>query len=290
MKKQLINFLQLMRAPAVFTAFSNILAAHLIVTQGNIQWSNLFLLLIASASLYLAGMVLNDCFDYQEDLQDRPERPLPSGRISQKTAWNLGGLLLVMGIFSAFLVGVKQFYIALLLAVLIMTYNAYAKQTLSGIFVMGGCRYVNWLLGLSVVILNQQLFILSLPIFIYVCSLTLLSTIETTASNRTYLIMTGAGMLLCAVIILFMQLSGSQVQLFSIAVLFVMLLLVCVRLYKTYIDFSPLQIQKTIKFLVMGIIPLDAVVTLSNASVMSAVMVLSLLLPGWLLARSMRVT
>jgi len=290
MKKQLINFLQLMRAPAVFTAFSNILAAHLIVTQGNIQWSNLSLLLIASASLYLAGMVLNDCFDYQEDLLDRPERPLPSGRIPQKIAWCLGWLLLAMGVLSALLVGLKQFYIALLLSVLIVTYNAYAKQTLSGIFVMGGCRYVNWLLGLSVVTLNQQLFILSLPIFIYVSSLTLLSTIETTASNRTYIILTGAGMLLCAVIILFMQLSGPQVQLFSIAVLSVMLLLICDRLYKTYNDFSPLQIQKTIKFLVMGIIPLDAVVTLSNASILSAIMILSLLLPGWLLARSMRVT
>jgi len=279
-----------MRAPAVFTAFSNILAAHLIVTQGDIQWGSLFLLLIASACLYLAGMVLNDCFDYAEDLQERPSRPLPSGRVSKKVAWYLGWGLLAVGVFSAFLVGELQLYLSLLLAALIVIYNGYAKQSFLGVFVMGGCRYVNWLLGLSIGALTYESYVLALPIFIYVCSLTLLSTIETTASSRVYLFLTTIGMLLCAVIILVVQVSAEQPQLLSVFVLLGLLLIVAYRFSKMYADFSPLQIQKTIKFLVMGIIPLDALITLSHAPFLSAVMILSLLIPSWQLARSMRVT
>lgn len=290
MQKSLKNFLQLMRAPAVFTAFSNILAGHLIVTQGDIQWLNLLLLLSASAALYLAGMVLNDCFDYAEDLLERPNRPLPSGRIALRIAWYFGAVLLGLGVYLAYLVGSLQLYIALLLAGLIVLYNAYAKHTPFGMLVMGSCRYVNWLLGLSVMALTYESYILALPILLYVCSLTLLSTIETTASNRAYLMATGIGILLTGMVILVMQFSAERLPLLAIATLALLLVIIAQRLYKTYHDFSPLQIQQTVKFLIMGIIPLDALVTLSNAPIWSAVMVLLLLLPGWLLARSMRVT
>jgi 4-hydroxybenzoate polyprenyltransferase len=290
MPKSLINYLQLMRAPAVFTAISNILAAHLIVTNGNIQWLNLTILMLASAALYLAGMILNDCFDYQEDARERPNRPLPAGRIALKTAWSLGWLLLGSGVILASLVGFQQLTIAIVLAAFIIIYNGYAKQTLIGTTVMGGCRYLNWLLGLSVLPLQSTQFILALPIFIYVAALTLLSIDETSATKKNYLVFSFIIMLLGSFLLLFIQLAITKSTLVGPIVLLGLFMLIANRMLKTYQNFTPAQIQKTIKFLVMGIIPLDALLVLSSNHFLGAVVVLSLLAPSWLLARSIRVT
>jgi len=290
MPSSVFNYLQLVRAPAVFTALSNILAAHIIVTQGRILWPSLLVLLVASALLYMSGMVLNDCFDFNEDNRDRPSRPLPSGRIPIRTAWRLGWILMATGLVIASLAGFKSFFIALLLSALIIFYNAYAKKTLFGTLVMGGCRYMNWLLGLSIIPFLPEHFILAMPIFIYVSSLTLLSTEETTAIRRLFIVFSSIGMFICAAIILFIQLKASSFQLLTSSILLFSLLLILFRMLKTYQDFSPLQIQKTIKFLVMGIIPLDALITLSSTYTWGSIVILLLLLPGWILGRSMRVT
>jgi len=290
MPKSFINYLQLMRAPAVFTAVSNILAAHLIVTNGNIQWLNLAILMLASAALYLAGMILNDCFDYQEDALDRPNRPLPAGRIALKTAWSLGWLLLGSGVILASLVGYQQLTIAIVLAAFIIIYNGYAKQTLIGTTVMAGCRYLNWLLGLSVLPLQSTQFILALPIFIYVTALTLLSIVETSATKKNYLTASFIIMLAGSFLLLFIQLAIIKSTIVAPIVLFGLFMLIANRMLKTYQNFTPAQIQKTIKFLVMGIIPLDALLVLSSNHFLGAVSVLSFLIPSWLLARSIRVT
>ena len=290
MSDTFFNYLQLVRVPAVFTALSNILAAHIIVTHGQIQWSSLLLLLVASATLYMSGMVLNDCFDFNEDSRERPARPLPSGRIRIKTAWRLGWILIATGLVSASLVGFKQFIIAVLLSVLIIFYNAVAKKSLFGTLVMGGCRCMNWLLGLSIIPFLPEYFVLALPIFIYVSSLTLLSTVETTANNRVYILFSSLGILVCAMVIFFIQLKAPHVQLLSGTVLLFSLLAILFRMLKTYQDFSPFQIQKTIKMLVMSIIPLDSLITLSCGYIWWSVVILFLLLPSWMLAHSMRVT
>lgn len=44
-----------------------------------------------------AGNVINDYYDYNIDLVNKPERPIPSGRISLKTGRNYGYLLFVLG-------------------------------------------------------------------------------------------------------------------------------------------------------------------------------------------------
>ena len=81
LSSQMTSFLQLIRVPAVFSAASNIIAAQLIVMAGNPHWSDTLLLVTISACLYAGGMVLNDCFDIEQDRRLRPFRPLPSGRI-----------------------------------------------------------------------------------------------------------------------------------------------------------------------------------------------------------------
>lgn len=51
-----------------------------------------------------AGNVINDYFDYQIDLINKPERPIPSGRISLKNGRNYGYLLFLLGTACGFLI------------------------------------------------------------------------------------------------------------------------------------------------------------------------------------------
>lgn len=51
-----------------------------------------------------AGNVINDYFDYNIDLINKPERPIPSGRISPKNGKNYGYLLFLLGTICGFLI------------------------------------------------------------------------------------------------------------------------------------------------------------------------------------------
>lgn len=51
-----------------------------------------------------AGNVINDYFDYNIDLINKPERPIPSGRISLKAGRNYGYLLFALGTLCGFLI------------------------------------------------------------------------------------------------------------------------------------------------------------------------------------------
>ena len=55
------------------------------------------LLVAASTALYASGVVLNDVFDLEQDRQDRPDRPLPSARISLRAARWLGWESMLLG-------------------------------------------------------------------------------------------------------------------------------------------------------------------------------------------------
>src|SRR5262245_65919965 len=98
-------YLQLIRLPNVFTAAADSLAGWLLV-RGSLAAPERWLpLLAASMVLYAAGIALNDVFDYAIDLQERPARPLPSGRVSRRFAAWAGGLLVGLGPVLAVLSG-----------------------------------------------------------------------------------------------------------------------------------------------------------------------------------------
>src|SRR5262245_28262042 len=103
--KPLLPYLQLCRFAAVFTALADIFLGFLLTHPYLSPARDFGLLLVASAGLYLAGMVFNDVFDRELDAVERPSRPIPSGRVSLAAAIRLGAALLAIGFAAAAVVG-----------------------------------------------------------------------------------------------------------------------------------------------------------------------------------------
>jgi 4-hydroxybenzoate polyprenyltransferase len=134
----------------VFTAFANVVAGVLLARQGRFELEDLSLV-AASGLLYCAGMVLNDFFDRHVDAHERPQRPIPSGRVTAPGAAAFGGLLMVAGLTLCALSSPLAWQIGAGLAVAILLYDGGLKGTSLGPASMGACRLLNVMLGLSVV-------------------------------------------------------------------------------------------------------------------------------------------
>src|SRR5688500_9566955 len=110
-RPRLLAFAQLLRLPNVFTAFADLALAACLGMAVYPGWRDsglavaVALLALASGCLYLSGMVWNDVFDLAEDTRDRPFRPLPSGRVTVRTAAGLGVVLVLLGVAFAVLAG-----------------------------------------------------------------------------------------------------------------------------------------------------------------------------------------
>jgi 4-hydroxybenzoate polyprenyltransferase len=169
--------LRLCRIPNVFTACANAVAGVLLVRGGGFQLNDT-LVVCASAALYLAGMVLNDYFDRKVDALERPQRPIPSGDVSAGAAFAIGTALLVLGIALAGLRGAASLGVAAALAVAIVGYDAVLKSTALGPVAMGSCRFLNVLLGMSVVWPSGALWMAPLLMGLYTVAITVLSRDE----------------------------------------------------------------------------------------------------------------
>lgn len=104
----------------------------------------------ASVLLYWAGMAANDWSDRRLDAVERPERPIPSGRVTPAVAVGLAAGLTAAGVGLAAAVGGRRAVaLAVPLAATIWGYDLLAKNTAAGPAVMAACRGLDVLLGAS---------------------------------------------------------------------------------------------------------------------------------------------
>jgi len=186
-------YLQLLRPANIVTAWADILAGYaasgsilLLAFQPAADWEPLAWLLLATTGLYGGGVVFNDRFDAELDAQERPERPIPSGRASRRGATLLGSLLLILGMGAALQISPVTGLIAALIALLALVYNAWGKHhPILGPLNMGLCRGSNLLLGISVVpdLLSDRGFLGLIPT-LYIAAVTLVSRGEVEGGQR----------------------------------------------------------------------------------------------------------
>ncbi|MCE6990390.1 UbiA-like protein EboC [Dyadobacter sp. CY323] len=200
-------YLQLTRPANLVTAIADILAGLAIAQFTFSDFSPAYLVL-STLGLYGGGVVMNDVFDAKLDSIERPERPIPSGKVPLRSATMLGISLLFIGILAAAMFSFLSGMIALVIAMLTVLYNRFAKHhVFLGPLTMGMCRGANLILGMSVIpeSLSQWGLIAILPIA-YIFAITLISQDEVHGGKKRTLYIAA----LLYLIVLVAQLTVAQ--------------------------------------------------------------------------------
>ena len=138
--------LELSRVSNLPTVWTNVLAAWILASGPDWQWTSaLGWLLLGASLIYSAGMVLNDACDATWDRQHRPERPIPSGRIGLTMVWIIGVTWLLGGAALMVLAGGASWKITALLVAAIVAYDVYHKPWAGSVIIMGACRTLLYL-------------------------------------------------------------------------------------------------------------------------------------------------
>jgi len=104
----------------------------------------------ASVCLYWGGMAANDWADRDLDAVERPERPIPSGRVSAPAALGVAAGLTAAGLAVAGRAGgPRALAVAVPLAAAVWAYDLRLKNTAAGPAGMAVCRALDVLLGAS---------------------------------------------------------------------------------------------------------------------------------------------
>ena len=193
----IVSWLNLIRVPNLATAIADPLAGFLIA-GGFYQYENLplggWLAIASSLCLYAGGMVQNDVVDLQIDQTERPHRPLPSKRISFELAQVVSIGLLLFGFVLACVASLSMrdgtpAVIGVMLIAAICGYNCYSKGTWLGPLFMGGCRALNWSLGMVIAgSASFPLWMIPCGMGVYVMGITLFARDEAGAGRRPQLL------------------------------------------------------------------------------------------------------
>ncbi|PSL06996.1 4-hydroxybenzoate polyprenyltransferase [Haloactinopolyspora alba] len=143
---RLHDLAELVRLPAALTVPGDVLAGASAAgyPHGRRTWA----MPVASACLYWSGMALNDYADRELDRAERPERPIPSGRVRPGQALAVAGGLTGAGLgLAAFGGGTRALRVAAPLAATVWGYDLLAKPTAAGPAFMAAARGLDVLLG-----------------------------------------------------------------------------------------------------------------------------------------------
>jgi 4-hydroxybenzoate polyprenyltransferase len=102
----------------------------------------------AATLLYAAGLLLNDWADRDRDLRERPDRPLPSGRVRARAVPAAAAALAVAGLLCAALAGPAALAAAFVLLAAVLAYDLFThNRAWAGVINMGLCRGLSVWLG-----------------------------------------------------------------------------------------------------------------------------------------------
>jgi 4-hydroxybenzoate polyprenyltransferase len=284
------GYLELLRPPNVMTAMADVLAGYAVAGLGNgraLPW-----LLASTAGLYAGGVVLNDFFDRRLDATERPERPIPSGRVPASHAAGLGAALLVAGVTSAAQATWPAAGIAAAVAGLVLLYDAWGKhQAAFGPVNMGLCRGLNLVLGMAAVPATiSGHWPLALLSFVYIAAATAVSRGEVHGGKRG-----AAGLALISLIgvvgVLTAIAAGSGSRALPALVLTIVLgWRVLPPFWMAYRDPRPAVVRRAVMAAVLSLVLVDAVISTVYGGPLYGAIVLATAVVAGLLARLFSVT
>lgn len=179
LQDKLRGHLALARVSNSPTVVSNVLAG---AALAGVVWHPDFIpLALAMVLFYTAGMYLNDVCDYEVDRRERPERPLPSGLITRRSAGAVTLGLFIVGASLLLAVSGRVLVSGLVLIGFIVLYDFRHKENPLSPVVMGVNRvlvYVTAYLAFRAEVTGPLLFAAGLMLA-YIVGLTFIAKSET---------------------------------------------------------------------------------------------------------------
>jgi len=193
-------YAELFRVPNLFTAPPDVVAGAALAAAagGTVSLAAGAGLAVASVLLYAGGTTLNDYFDAAVDAEERPERPIPSGRVSRPAALGVGLSLLGGGVaVAAAFGGARSGLVAGALAAAVLLYDGALKGTPAGFLTMGSTRGLNVLLGATaagVGLSGLPAWALGVPVVVagYIAAVTYMAAEEASGADRRAVAVAGA--------------------------------------------------------------------------------------------------
>ena len=301
--RHLKQYLLLIRLPNVFTAPSNILAGYFAAaavtsdktSSGDLVVLQLPLLIVSSCLLYIAGIVLNDYFDFEIDKKERPFRPLPSGAIAKRHALAIAlGAILIANIVALVAAGPTGAAVTLAITAAIIAYDWRLKHGPFGPLAMGIPRLLNVILGAAPALLYLSatsyaiLGTASFSLFLYVVAITILSKKEVGSekANSTISFLMIFGVICLIVALGLLVVKFQWVFLVNLSI-FTSVIIVT---FKQHLSGEFPSIQKAVRNLVISIIILDSIFISGAAGPLYGFAILLLILPSIGLAKKLYVT
>ncbi len=293
------DYLILIRIPNLFTIPSNVIVGFSqLVLLNNANWATLFILILTSLLLYTVGIVLNDYIDRQIDRRERPTRPLPSGKISARSALIFVVVATLSSVLAAAYVSLFTLVIVLSIIGTIIAYDCWLKSSTFGHMVMALSRVFNIVLGFSPLLFlpfssNNDLIritVILASMFIYVFTISYLSKFETGALtkkiNYTFALLSISS--ISVVLVLFTIAGYFKLDLFFILPIFIGMLLITFG--KRYTRFGANEAGQMVRNLVLSIIVLDSLFVSGSIGLVYGLGLLVFLIPAIILSRRFYVT
>ena len=324
-------YLKLLRIPNIFTVPPDVLLGCLIAISSiqistlstiGYQLPNAIILILSSISLYLGGLVSNDLFDTKTDKIERPNRPLPSGKVKRNHAIVLTivffsiGFLLSLLIFNIVTVGISS-----LLIVSILIYNFKLKNGFWRPIVMGSIRALNVLYGFSIIfgfsvrpvdditllsrdlgtdVETQLLSLVLVSVFFHIFVLTSVSSRETTkefTSDRKKSIDIKIILYSYTIFLLIIGALGFYLVdykmsfVFFVIALGIVVIVIFYMAHKRMLHIEPsLRMQFIVKNMIILLILLDSAFIAGISGPLIGVMTASLILPSIVLSKKISMT
>ena len=281
------QYFQLVRFPGIFTAFTNVLLGYFVVQGDTFGLHLLGPLLATSGCLFLAGMSLNDYFDKKIDKKERPERPIPSGKVSPKNALFLGIILLIIAnIFSIF-VGFETVIVTIVMSLLIFSYDFKIKNfPVIGILTLSSVRFLNVILGTSIAF-NSEIVYIAIPLAIFVAGISIFARTEGLSYSRKSEMLNLVFILSTIVTTIIIILDKITIVQLGFLGLFIVSVFFPYAIFK---DKTVKSVRKKISYQLLAIIILDATIISAFAELSYAVIAILLYVPAYFMIKKLYVT
>ena len=204
LRQTISGYATLVRVPNLFTAPPDVLLGAALAVAAGASAPPVLIAAAAVASMlfYAGGTALNDYFDADHDAVERPERPIPSGRVSRRLALGVGLFLLVGGVAVVTVAAPAAAVIALPLGFTILLYDGLLKGGSTGFLAMGVARGLNVTLGIAVVgdLADVTVWVFAGPAIVtgYITAVTYMAAEEASGADRRAVSVGIAGVSLAA--------------------------------------------------------------------------------------------